>query len=284
MAGPRPERPWAALVALVLVAPVVLAAPDQDDAGTGQDAGDTPATALALPEGGSYTGTLDPVTEADWYTLAAESEDIWCVQATALGGVRGDVTLAVDVELDQSVTRQLTSQTQLSMGLASAVLEAAWLGVDGTLAPVSGEYAFSLEAMRLQDLGPADAGTGGDAGATPGTGLAVPGPCWRGDLNPSSGDARDVYTFDGLSGELVTLSVMTKGSNVVEALLVAPDGEVVLSVPSGSLSNTTLDEAGTWSVQVQPGTGTGNWSVPYAVGLSDGPEPRPCRPMCLDIV
>lgn len=252
----------------------------QDDAHCGGDAPDAPDVACQLDHPGRYHGTLVPVGDADWYWLHLDSEPA-CAIVNVTGGSVANVTLSHTASLQSSVSTELLAG-QGEVALALPTSERILLGFtpdNATGRNASfGEYLFDLEARHDSDLGSGDAGSGHDAGKNASTALTVSPGCFRGDLDPKSGDALDYYGFLGVAGQTLGLSLGGPSGHGTRIDLLSPSGVDVMALANGEANMTVLSETGTWNLVVsEPGNGA---ATSYLVGLTLGGPEKPCEPMC----
>lgn len=275
-------RPLTLLAALLLVAPVILAT-SANDAGTGADAGNTPATALALPGTGTFHGRVDTASDDDWYSLSNPTTDPVCVSTTAGSNAHKDVRLR-DGPSGLETVRRVDPDHNLSLGLARHDMPTTFLGFDDDNG-AAGKYVFTMARLLPSAVDGGDGGTTQDAGSSVNTSIPVPGPCFGGTLQASGGilDKRDTYRFDGEAGEPITLSLAITTNAPVTLALTSPSGETILTLATGAVEEVNLTETGVWSLGLSiPLSSTDVVSTTYLVGLTDGPNPNPCRPTCLE--
>lgn len=278
------------MVALVLVTAGVGSAVPIGDAGTGQDAGDSPGHATELPDEGTYDGILVPPGDADWYRLSSSKDRPRCYQAMVGGGVLADVTLALRPGLVDATTRPIAPGLTLDLGLAAPATSQVFLGLEprGSPAPSdqerssSGLYRFDLQTLELDALGPGDGGTGTDAGSTAADATDVTSPCVGGHVG-KTGDHLDTYAFTIGEDERLTVSLtQSDDERVIKAALLSPSGDNETQLISGEITELTTDEAGTWTLSLWTSPSeNADIEVDYLVGLTiNGPEPPPCKPTC----
>lgn len=279
------------IVLLLLTVSAVPAASDlpiHDDAGTGQDAGDDPSNATVLPAGGTYNGTLLPAGDTDWYEVPTPGDAAVCYQASIRGEALASGKLALAEALDPVVVRDTKPGYVLDLGLAGPNPGQVLFG----LAPVgeldaadsAGAYIFTLEALGAEDLGPGDGGSGHDAGEEPGEAVVTDGPCLAGTFENGK-DERDRYSFDGVEGESVALSLAPTALVPMRLSLVSPSGQTETEIRYGGFTDVTLDETGSWVLDVELLDYRGDdapTQPAYLVGLTiNGPDPPPCKPSCM---
>ncbi len=294
----------ALITALLLVTSVGVAIADgpHDDAGSGQDAGDTPEDALELPDIGVYQGNLTPPDDADWYTLKAghistfpnpsPDRDIpACMELGVRSQAAANVTLLLRNGTDRSIEAPVFESQDLRLGIAAPHLRSTFIGLeprDGL--PSFGSYTLDLAAFGPPDKDDGDAGFGRDVGGTPETAADLPGPCLPGVLQ--KGDA-DAYNFEANAGDGLVLSLVHPIGPDFDTILIAPDGtQRNLTLQDGDLETVALDQDGTWTLQF---VSTGGNTSLYLAGVSIigdcstgclmeqvEEEPKPCRPGCME--
>ncbi|HLE96882.1 MAG TPA: hypothetical protein VI997_05875 [Candidatus Thermoplasmatota archaeon] len=269
--------------------------PNANDAGSGGDAGDTPTTALELPEYGSYQGAQNSPKDADWYALhpPSASETPICVSATVSGDAFSDVTLTVD-DGDGSVRSVAARTGDPTVTSVLAIASRAGASTSVGFVPVPnpsggnptrpGGYAFDIRAVTAAHAMTGDGGTGSDASSVLGTATPVDGGCVAGTLR--AGDQQDVFSFRGYRSQVATLSLFDTVDSTARLSLIGPDGSTITSVPSRSMTAVALAEDGTYYLSVARSTSiplsasAPPVEVPYAIGLGLDPKPPPCAPGC----
>lgn len=303
----------AALVAGVVIAadlpdhiPLASAAPGgQNDAGSGQDAGDTPAQALLIPSGTrTFAGNLSPAgQDADWYRHSTSSA--FCALADATLSTAGQLTIAADVHRAYSASRSVQPQTPLTLALAAPAGLTPYLGIEpgpsmtkegGGSSP--GRYSFKFQSFSMSDLDPDANGEVPEAGATSATAVALPGACSAGRL--SSTDTTDRFYYDITEPREIWLSLaVASGDGNIQLTFVSPSGAAATTIPSGQSGEVYASETGRWNVVItRSSTSTpassaatlpilgalssssdlSTTGTDYILALSEGPDP--CRPSC----
>ena len=284
--------------------------PGQNDAGSGQDAGDAPFNALLIP-GARRTWNANltpPGLDADWYRLGASSA--FCAVASVTTSAEGSLTLAASPDRDPAVDRAASPHKATRLVLAAPAGHAPFLGIEpapslmaagsgvGNPTPSPGRYAFSLASLTPHELDPEGDGERPDAGATSSTAAPLPPECAAGRLDGAAGDVEDRYYFDVTEPREVTLSFAVAAGDPAEARVLTPSGATYATLASGGAAHVWASEPGRWSVAVTvPGATAGPArlaalaplvAVPttltssYLLGTTDGPGDRePCRPSCL---
>lgn len=275
---------WLVVLLTLSVATAGAALPPIGDPGPEPDAADDPGNATTLPGPGTYEGTLLPAGDADWYRLSTQRLDPLCSEAIVRGNAHAEVTLSTTIGLEPGVTRPLEPAHTLDLGRSTPSTRHVLLGLEPSqrLSPAAtsgGHYEFSIRTLELGDTD-GDAGTGGDAGATPADGIATEGPCIDGTL--SSPTDSDVYVFQATEGEHVALSLADANRDGVFVNLTAPSGALLAQVGVGELRDVSLNETGQWLIRVDLPGRTPAQTAAYLAGLTvNGPEPQPCKPTCV---
>lgn len=279
-------------------------APGQNDAGSGSDAGDTPQVALLLPGARRmWSANLTPTgTDADWYRLAPTGA--YCAAADATTSAPGLVSLLAEVDRNPGASRSSSPHATLRLALAGEAGTRPYLGIEpppmmlmaaSSATPSPGRYTFALGASSHAQLDPEADGESPEAGATPATSAALAAGCTAGRLATGAGDAEDRYHIDVASARELTLSFAIDSGDPVEARLIAPSGATYAVLQSGESAEVWAGETGRWTVALAYPGATGPIPLPgtllrgasevmettYLLGLTDGPEPEPCRPTCV---
>lgn len=276
----------------------------QNDAASGQDAGDSPETALLLPGARRvWSGNLTPPgTDSDWYRLEASSA--FCALAEATSSATGNLVLAADPSRAVSVAETAEAQRSTRLALAAPAGRAPFLGLEpamlaafasgGSTHPSPGRYAFSLEASSHAELDPEQDGESPEAGATPATAAPLPSGCTAGRLRAGAGDFEDRFFFDASGPARVSLSFAVAAGDAATLRVLTPSGATHATLASGDALTVWADEPGRWTVVVEPepaatsaalGLGlaltTELTDSSYLLGVVGPPDPEPCRPSCL---
>ena len=171
----------------------------QDDAGSGKDAGDKPASAIAIALGKSYSGLIGDHDAYDLYTFEAKGGDILNVTFTPAGDAEGMSVAVMDPD-------QYEMWAEYGVGPSSAktfshVLDAS-AGGTYYVAVIDGEGAYTLDLSAASQN---DAGSGKDAGDKPATAVAIePNASYSGQIGGS--DAEDLFKFEVAEGEIIALT------------------------------------------------------------------------------
>ena len=276
----------------------------QNDAGSGQDAGDTLELALLIPNAHrTWSANLTPTgTDSDWYRVAAGSA--FCAVASATPQSPGSVALTGG-SLSDAVRRPADAHQTTRLVLAAPGGDIPRFGMlppsvmlmaseEGNGPPTPGRYTFSFTTQSYADLDPEADGESPEAGATPATSEPLPAECTAGRLAAS--DTADRYHFDVADARDTTFSFAIASGGDAQARIVAPDGTTFATLASGDVVDVWADTPGRWSVVVErPVTApafltiglAGNLAQEsldsdYLLGFSDGPDPEACRPACVD--
>ena len=283
-------------------------APGLNDAGSGQDAGDSPEHALLLPSSNArrlWSANLTPSgTDVDWYRLATSGA--FCAAAEATLATPGGVTLASDTAQATRVARSVGAHKSVDVALAAPAGRLPYLGIEpqslmmassGSNAQGPTHYTFALRAFDHATLDPGADGESPEAGATLATAAPLANGCTAGRLSSAQGDLEDVYFLDVSEPRLLTLSFARAGGDAVTARVVTPTGATHATLASGGAVDVWTSETGRWSVVVSsassagalaslrvplPGAGAGMFvESSYLLASTDGPgDPQSCRPSC----
>ena len=324
--------PWAALglvrvarVLIVLVALLLLAcaavaslgvpaAPptagalpgaSQNDAGSGQDAGDTPASAILVGSARrAYVANLTPPgMDADWYRHAVD--EAFCSVADATTSSSGVLTVSADAGGRVSASRFVEPHRSARLALAAPAGHTPFLGFEPTALRAAiegdatgrdpGRYTFNFQSFRLADLDPEADGESPEAGAFPAASVPLPGECLAGRVS-SPADAEDAFHLDVAGSRVLTVSFALAGPGDARLDVLSPTGALRASLASGEAADVWADEPGRWHLVVRAPapapalaplglaalpTGQTTTTVDYLVGVTDGPgSSNPCRPSC----
>lgn len=253
---------------------------NQNDAGTGGDAGDSRSAATPILLG-SYTGNLAPSDE-DWYVANSATTNLVCVEASATGDQSGWLVVgAENGNNGRKASARFAPGVTARAGVAAPTLERAVAG----LVPSSSQtgafgYQFSLGIVGVPDPSVGDALSGTDAGSSLTNALAVSTPCFGGRLNSLSGteDSTDTYKVTAAAGDVITYSLAAGLTNVTLRLVDSAGNTVAPSIASGQSAESPVLSSGTYFLVV--GSSTLDPAV-YLVGMVVGPpDPNGCRPYC----
>lgn len=281
--------------------------PSDNDAASGHDAGNSPAEALSLTNARRNwnANRTPPGSDSDWYKLAPTGAFCAIVDATA--NSPGQVTLSSSPSLSAFASRSAAPHKATRLALAGVSGGGAYFGLEPPMTrlmsgsegttPGPGRYTFSLETRGYADLDPQNDGESPEAGATVATAAPLPADCAAGRLG--NADAADTYFFDVDEPRELTLSLATARGDALQARVVTPSGITFATVASGAAVDVWADEPGRWTIVVEgapatrPGpagltllpvlaaSGQGALATTdYILGITDGPDPAPCRPSC----
>lgn len=260
--------------------------PTLGDAGTGSDAGDSPANATPLDGPGTYEGILTPPGDADWYVLERSTKEAVCYSAELKGAVHANVTLSLTKALKPSVERPILPAHELDLGITAPSTSSVYLGLESTGDGASdrdsfGPYRFELRTLTFDESSSSDGASGGDAGGEAGSALETEGPCISGSLSGGTDEA-DAYAFDAEEGEHVALSLAQAAMAPARLTLVSPSNETVAAVSDGGFADVELNETGEWLVKAElTEEATATTDAEYMIGLTvNGPNEPPCKPGC----
>lgn len=266
------------LVLLVLALPIAWALPTPlvlDDAGSGQDAGGTLATAMPLGYG-SYSGNMTS-GDADWFVfpsgppLGCMKADFSTSHAMRVGFGAGSAS-AIGGLTDGAFGTTLAIPA-LPPALAALPDEAPWDAVS------VGPYEFSLQVSAPALVGDSNLADAASqiAGAQP-----APGDCFRGHFRSDGSDV-DVYSFTVGPSERATYTIAQSGGAGASAFVLDTTGALLgAPVSPGEIGEVALPQSGVYYVAATSEPST--MSSTYALALVAGPDPAGCRPLCLSDV
>ncbi|HHX45193.1 MAG TPA: hypothetical protein GX714_14580 [Chloroflexi bacterium] len=184
----------------------------QNDAGSGQDAGDTVALAVPIELGNAYTGLIGDEDTKDFYAFEAEGGDILNVTLTAADDAEG---LAISVYDPDEY--EMWSEYNIHSGASETfahVLDASAGGVYYiSVGNGKGRYTLDLSSAAQND-----ADSGGDAGDTFAAAVEVePDTTYTGQIGGS--DQKDVYAVEVEGGSVLSLAFTA--DEVADALEIA---------------------------------------------------------------
>lgn len=276
-------RPLAVTLATLLAFATIVdasAVEYKNDAGSGRDAPETEATALALAGYGSYMGYLLP-NDNDWYRVDKPGGPS-CVESR----IAGEATANASLVVVNGATRRVA---YAPLSPSGAVLAFATPGVtsvrSGFTSPLNGYYphggyGFGLTATTGASAG--DAGTGADAPSSLAAAVPIVAGCIDGDIAPKGalmGDTRDAYLLPVKAGDVGVFSLATRGGAPVT--LQITDGSTVLAtLVSGEVTGVSFPTSGPYYMTASSMSLTSSETFDYLVGVILGP-PDPCRPHCI---
>lgn len=287
-----------ALFALgLLVAPSVGALPvtvplPQDDAGSGGDAGETPATAVPVEPGVVYDGILTGAftsDDGDWYSFDAPAGVMiharldaldGCLRIHDAAGTQIAVSCLPAAYLGENVIRHRIDQAgryHLSYSFVEPDSYSLSFAFDGT-APDPRESVIAA----IGD----DAGSGSDAGDVPEDAMPIEsGVVYRGTGGSFLGipeDVRDWYRFEATAGARIQVRVQAQYDCVHLHRPDGTDAAFTCSVGAQELSILELvaDATGTWRLNHSFVEWQSYW---FSIGVDEG-APTPLvetRPFAL---
>lgn len=276
---------------------------NQNDAGSGQDAGDSIDGALSITDAQrTWKANLTPAgSDSDWFELAESSA--YCAVGSVTTQSPGSVALSGSGSLSRAVRRPVDPHEPVQLVLAAPGTFAPHLGIlppttlmaaqVGNGPPSPGSYTFGFTARTHAELDPDGDGESPEAGATPATSAALPPECTAGRLDAI--DIADRYHFDVADVRDVTLSFAISAGGESQLRVLKPDGSTFATISSGGVVDVWADIPGRWSVVVErpassPAPALGLTRAfasadaldsDYLLGFSDGPDPEACRPTCV---
>lgn len=276
----------------------------QNDAGSGGDAGDTLGSALPIASAQrTWNANLTPAgTDSDWYVVPTGAP--FCAETTTTTQAPGSLALTGSGSLDESVRRPVSPHGSARLALAGTGGDSPRLGVlpaslmtsaAATGGPPSpGHYRFTFTSQSYAQLDPEGDGENPEAGGTALTSAALPRDCAAGRLG--AGDDVDRYHFDVQDVRDLTFSFAVASGDAASLSVLKPDGTTFATLQSGGVADVWADVPGRWSVVVSHpvaapfvirATGAGaagaseSLATSYLIGVTDGPDPEPCRPSCV---
>lgn len=282
----------------------------QNDAGSGGDAGDSPAGAVLVSNARRvHTANLTPPgVDADWYRQ--EAHEAFCSVAQMSASSAGSFTLAGDAAQQLRASRMVEPRRNTELALASPPGGTPYLGFEpgslfafsesgGDRSPDPGRYSFGFQTYRLADLDPEGDGESPEAGPAPGASRAIGSGCHAGRVAGVS-DAEDWHHLDVSGSRQLTVSFALARASEASLEVRSPTGEVRAVLASGEAADLWAEE-GRWHLVVRapaatvaapaalalaraaPLAGAADESATdYLIGLTDGPgSSNACRPSCL---
>lgn len=262
---------------------------DDDDGGTGGDAGDTLSNAISIDGLGTIEGVISDLDDDDWYEWSgAEASSATCIQADAGGDVHAELNLVRETNDGRRWVRDLVTPNHNATTGQTFTGTATWyVGVEAnpdtadTDEEVTGDYLVNLTRLDAEDV-TSDAGSGTDASSQPWQRNVLPAHhgCLGGLLG-TDGDDKDTYNltaYDGDTLEVTLEHAPVNGSDgEVRLSVLDPDYNEVLTIGPGDAGNVSIDENGTWYLQSWSTTSSYDGTYTISVGLIEYP---PCRPHC----
>lgn len=280
------------------------APPVGNDAGSGKDAGDTPASALVI---GATPRPLDgnlnpPGVDLDWFVHGAiPIEEAFCIDGSVRSNVPSALALTWSSDRRTSVSRHLERGQMTHLVLAAPASTRPFLGLEpastmfatsgttsGPTAP--GHYTFDLSRRLASELDPEADGESPDGGPTRELSVALPGDCFAGRLDGV--DAADHFHVDVTASARILVSLADAGGAPSRVDVLSPTGAVVASLVSGEATTVYADAAGRWTFAVTAASGPALapafasaatvGTSDYLLSVMDDPgSTNPCRPTCV---
>lgn len=240
-------------------------APFSNDAGSGRDAGDSPATAVMLSSfSGPWAGVLShsDVDTFGFPSLAGPA----CVKAVVGGEKQG----IAELSLGSSSAALPFAASTVQLSVASSGAGTPWLEVLNPLAS-AGPSSYQFTAARYFPSTNGDAATGTDAG-TGAAALPVTEGCIGGTVGGI--DQADEFVLDVPADRVVVLSIASTSPGLAVDVL-APTGQLLATVASGEILDFGTLEAGRYVLSASSSSLSADG---YVVGLIFGPPG--CKPNC----
>jgi hypothetical protein len=247
----------------------------QNDANSGQDAGDSFVQALAITAG-SCTGFIDSTDTNDYYKVNLSSGQTIEVSLTPPSGSDFDLYL------------YNPSQSQV----ASSTLGGSQIDRVSYVATSSGDYyirikqwsgsgVYSFTVWRSSVSAQNDWNSGRDAGNSRDQALAISSGSGTGYLD--STDTNDYYKVNVTSGGQISAILAPPSGSDFDLYLYDPNGsQVASSTLSGSQTDTinyTTTSTGDWYIRVYRYSGDGTYSLQVSTSLAnvlaESPHPYP---------
>ena len=270
-------RLTATLVALVLFVPTVLA--EQNDAGTGADAGGTRATATTLPYPGAYNASFKG-PDVDWYRLGTSATAPLCATATMTSGPASRLSLFAG---DQAAHARSSDSAQPTVSLSVPGTGEVFSRHESLTTP-GGAYGFTLSLQGVPSRSLGDALSGTDAGSSLSTALPLKTGCAGGRLSTldSFSDTVDVYAVQLVAGQEFTYSFAATDATAIRLSLIDQSNVAVApTLASGGVATFVPSTGGLYYLTVTSSSSTVQ-ETGYVLGTTMGPpDPgNPCRPQC----
>jgi len=247
----------------------------QNDANSGQDAGNSFAQALTIGAG-SYTGFIDSTDTNDYYKVNLSSGQMILVYLTPPTGSDFDLYLYNPSQSQVASSTLSGNQTDTVSYMATSsgdyyIRVKQWSG--------SGVYSFTvwLSSVTTQN----DWSSGTDAGNSRDQALAISPGSGTGYMD--STDTDDYYKVNVASGsEMSVILNPPTGSDFDLYLYDSNGSQVASSTLSGSQTDTinyTATSAGDWYIRVHLYSGEGTYSLQVSTSspnvLAESPHPYP---------
>lgn len=268
---------WATILVALMVTSATAGSND-NDAGSGADAGGSRASATSVAMGSLHEAYLAK-NDIDWFAADVGGAGAGCVLLTGVSNVPAYFALAAETPAG-TTTAPLRAQNGVpfSAGVAGLMPLTGTLRVRGVDANKQGEYEFRLDSVGVPS-GTGDGPLGADAGASPEEAMpAAPG-CIGGHLTMVPAlDVRDLYRIDVGPDQVVTYSLVSDVEGITLTLVNAADIVVGPIVDPGEYAAVAVP-TGAYFLSAQRTNSFGD--VGYVAGAIVGPDPTGCRPYCL---
>lgn len=268
-------------VLVVCMASTAVADPgsNDNDAGSGADAGNVRSAALLVEYGQTYAGRVRG-SDIDWYEANVGSSGVTCVEMTATSSAPS--YFAFGQENAAGTTSSpilLGAGTTAKGGIAGALPLASTLRVARAQADGGpGYYDFRFARSTITSGG--DGGSSNDAGGSAAEAMPITPGCLSGHLSAiGSLDMKDIYQISVAPGEVVTYSLASNTGGHTLSLLNAAGDVVGPVLETGQRATVALPTSGSYYLAAQRTTAVGD--VGYLVGAVVGPDPTGCRPYCV---
>ena len=247
----------------------------QNDANSGQDAGNSFAQALTIAAG-SYTGFVDSTDTDDYYKVSLSSGQMIFIYLTPPSGSDFDLYLYNPSQSQVASSTLSGSQTDTVSYVATSsgdyyVRVKRWSG--------SGVYSFTvwLSSVAAQN----DWNSGTDAGNSRDQALAISSGSGTGYVD--STDTDDYYKVNVTSGAEMGIILNPPTGSDFDLYLYDPNGsQVASSTLGGSQTDTinyTATSTGDWYIRVHLYSGEGTYTLQVSTSspnvLAESPHPYP---------
>jgi len=243
----------------------------QNDAGSGHDASGSWLSPLALPDYGSYSGTLVE-HDSDAYAVRQASTSPACLNFSFTPTSNDVLTVkTTSGGVDKAATLNSPAGVTQRGGIATNAYD--WAGLRATLANPEQEgandYSFTLQRVDATSSVPAP-------GHTISTATPLPSPCTAGVMSAVSLAATNTYSLGPLpAGTNLVASLAATASSLSLQVLDA-GGNPIAQTSVNGVTTATTPSAGNYYLSVQR-TDLGVGDVQYLIGVIVSPG---CKPAC----
>ena len=236
---------------------LIISVENQNDAGSGRDAGNERLAGLPVSPG-TFSGYLLDDDDEDWYAVNVSAGQIVTAQLTAEQGLGARLSLR-----DPSGSAQGNVQTS---GNTQSVSFAAH-GTGLWYVRIARERSQGTYTVALSVQDQNDGGAGHDAGSSPDSAVPIGAGAYSGYLQDN--DDVDWYAFSVTAGQTISVQLSMPPDSSLLLALKNPVGETKGDVQRDGMTRLvtfTADATGLWYVRVEREHGQGTYQL--AVGLS----------------